>query len=43
MGIQLHVTTKHNYLYNYLIFISFLGPGFVNNRIHVLLFPICVV
>ena len=42
MGIQLHVTTKHNYLYNYLIF-SFLGPGFVNNRIHVLLFPICVV
>ena len=42
MEIQLHMTTKHNYLCNYLI-VSFLGPGFVNNRIHVLLFPICVV
>ena len=31
MEIQLHMTTRHNYLCNYLI-VSFLGPGFVNNR-----------
>ena len=30
MEIQLHMTTKHNDLCNYLI-VSFLGPGFVNN------------